>query len=190
MIAIETQSPAARDDRGGDGGRLAGGTPGGAGRAPAGVACQTVTTAYRKEEKEEKSPLPGTKKKQADALVKNIGWLSETFGPERIGFGTLTVRFVIADWQDAELRQAIDEHNLEVRRRWLEGGGNPAQECWWDVTEITLDHLCPSPEWLKQMAELQLAKEVEAAIKQGGLAGGDPRFIQAEFMLDERFLSH
>jgi len=75
------------------------------------------------------------------------------------------VRFVIGDWHDAELRKAIDEHNLEVRRRWLEGGGNPAQECWWDVTEITLDHLRPSPKWIKQMAELDLAKEVEAEIK-------------------------
>ena len=42
-------------------------------------------------DREKKSPLPGTKRKQADALAKNIGWLAETFGPERIGFVTLTV---------------------------------------------------------------------------------------------------
>jgi hypothetical protein len=75
------------------------------------------------------------------------------------------VRFVLGDWQDAEMRLAINEHNQEVRRRWLEGGGDPARDCWWDITEITLDHLRPSPEWTRQMNELQLAKEVEAEIK-------------------------
>jgi hypothetical protein len=75
------------------------------------------------------------------------------------------VRFVVGEWQDAELRIAINEHNQGVRRRWLEGGGNPAHECWWDITEVTLDHLRPSLQWQKQMAELQLAKECEAEIQ-------------------------
>ena len=75
------------------------------------------------------------------------------------------VRFVAGDWQDAELREAIGEHNEQVRERWLAGGGNPAQECWWDITEITLDHLRPSPAWQKQMNELQQAKDCEAESK-------------------------
>jgi len=75
------------------------------------------------------------------------------------------VRFVIGEWQDPDLRRAIHEHNQEVRKRWLDGGGDAAQECWWDITEITLDHLRPSHAWQKQMAELELAKEVEREIK-------------------------
>ena len=75
------------------------------------------------------------------------------------------VRFIIGDWQDSETRAAIAEHNAGVRKRWLDGGGDPAQECWWDITEITLDHLRPSPAWQKQMADLQLAKESEAEIR-------------------------
>jgi hypothetical protein len=34
------------------------------------------------------------------------------------------------------------------------------------ITEITLDHLRPSPEWKKQMDELQLAKDCEQEIQQ------------------------
>lgn len=75
------------------------------------------------------------------------------------------VRFVAAEWLEPEVRLEISEHNLQVRRRWLDGGGDPAHECWWDVTELTLDHLRASPEWQKQMAELQLAKDCEAEIK-------------------------
>ena len=33
--------------------------------------------------------------------------------------------------------------------------------------QITLDHLRPSPEWKKQVDELQLAKECEAEIRKG-----------------------
>lgn len=75
------------------------------------------------------------------------------------------VRFIAGEWLDAEIREVIEEHNQDVRKRWLEGGGDPAHECWWDITEITLDHLRPSPAWQKQMADLQLAKECEAEIK-------------------------
>jgi hypothetical protein len=49
--------------------------------------------------------------------------------------------------------------------RWLSGGGEPSRSCWWHVTEITLDHLRPSPEWKKQGDELKLAKDCEAAIR-------------------------
>lgn len=56
---------------------------------------------------------------------------------------------------------------MKVQALWLSGGGNPACSCWWHITEITLDHLRPSPEWKKQMDELQLAKECEAEIRKG-----------------------
>ena len=62
------------------------------GAAPdAALPCLTVTTAYQEQKKEENRPLPGPRKKQAQALVDNIKWLAETFGKERIGFETLTV---------------------------------------------------------------------------------------------------
>ena len=48
--------------------------------------------------------------------------------------------------------------NFEVCRRY-----RLARQFWWHVTEITLDHLRPSPEWKKAMAELELAKSREAA---------------------------
>ena len=48
------------------------------------------------------------------------------------------------------MRAAIAEHNFKVQIRWLNGGGDPARKFWWHVTEITLDHLRPSPEWKKQ----------------------------------------
>lgn len=76
-----------------------------------------------------------------------------------------SVRFEVADWQAEAVRAAIEEHNIEVQERWLSGGGDPARSCWWHITEITLDHLRPSPAWEKQMAELQLAKEGEAEIR-------------------------
>jgi hypothetical protein len=63
------------------------------------------------------------------------------------------------------VRVAIEEHNFKVQVRWLLGGGDPARSCWWHVTEITLDHLRPSPEWIKQGEELELAKECEAEIR-------------------------
>jgi hypothetical protein len=75
------------------------------------------------------------------------------------------VRFEIGDWQVETVRAAIAEHNLKIQVRWLSGGGDPARSCWWHITEITLDHLRPSPAWKKQMADLHLAKECEAEIK-------------------------
>ena len=77
------------------------------------------------------------------------------------------VRFEVGDWQDAATQRAIEEHNFKVELRWWEGGGELARSCWWHVTEITLDHLRPSPAWKKQMADLQLAKEAEAEIRRG-----------------------
>ena len=48
---------------------------------------------------------------------------------------------------------------------WLLGGGNPARSCWWHVTELTLDHLRPSPAWKREGEELELAKACEAEIR-------------------------
>jgi hypothetical protein len=71
----------------------------------------------------------------------------------------------VGEWQAEAVQLAILEHNREVRTRWMEAGGDPARDCWWHITEITMDHLRPSPAWKKQMAELQLAKECEAEIR-------------------------
>ena len=54
--------------------------------------CLFVTTASKaKEDSDETPPLPGPRKKQADALTENIKWMAKTFGKERIGFLTLTL---------------------------------------------------------------------------------------------------
>lgn len=74
-------------------------------------------------------------------------------------------RFEVGEWQAEAVQLAIAEHNLEAQKRWIETGRDPARTCWWHVTEITADHLRPSPAWKKQMAELELAKEAEAAIR-------------------------
>jgi hypothetical protein len=74
-------------------------------------------------------------------------------------------RFEVGEWQAEAVQQAILQHNLEVQTSWLKAGGDPAWSCWWHITEITMDHLRPSPVWIKQMAELQLAKDCEAEIR-------------------------
>src|SRR5665213_1956830 len=71
------------------------------------------------------------------------------------------------DWQDKATREAIGEHNLKVHSLWLAVGGDPARKFCWHVTEITLDHLWPSPQWKRAMEELQFAKGCETAIRRG-----------------------
>jgi len=61
-----------------------------------------------------------------------------------------TVCFRIGDWQDAELRKAIDKHNEDVRRRWQECGCNPVRK-YREVTELKLHHLRPSPRRKKRV---------------------------------------
>ena len=98
------------------------------------------------------------------------GNIADMLGPKwawKFGKLAQAVWFVEGDWQDMELRDAVAEHNFKVQVRWLSGGGDPARKFWWHVTEVTLDHLRPSPRWQKEMAELQLAKECEAAIRHG-----------------------
>jgi len=94
--------------------------------------------------------------------------IKDIFGPKwawKMGKLFESVRFEVGDWQAEPARVAIEEHNFKVQARWLVGGGDPARSCWWHVTEITLDHLRPSPEWIKQGQELKLAKECEAEIR-------------------------
>jgi hypothetical protein len=90
------------------------------------------------------------------------------------------VQFVVGDWQNEAVRAAIEEHNLKVQVRWLSGGGDPARSCWWHVTEVTLDHLRPSPEWIKQGEELELAKACEAEILKGLRVLAKKKRAQAE----------
>ena len=71
-------------------------TGGPAAEAPEGcpaaaLPCLFVTTALEQGKQEEEKPLPGPRKKQADALTENIKWMASTFGKERIGFLTLTL---------------------------------------------------------------------------------------------------
>lgn len=75
------------------------------------------------------------------------------------------VAFIDGDWQSNPVQGEIAKHNADVRFNWVAGGGDPARQCWWYVTEITLDHLRPSPKWKKENEELELAKECEAMIE-------------------------
>ena len=93
--------------------------------------------------------------------------VKELLGPKwawRLSKLFRVTRFEVGEWQAEAVQLAIREHNLEVRQRWIEAGGDPDRDCWWHITEITPDHLRPSPTWKKQMEELELAKEVEAEI--------------------------
>jgi hypothetical protein len=90
--------------------------------------------------------------------------IKEHLGPKwawQLGKLAESVQFVEGDWQPEAVRVAIADHNFRVTVRWLSGGGDPARSCWWHVTDITLDHLRPSPVWIEQMAELREAKRVE-----------------------------
>jgi len=91
-------------------------------------------------------------------------------------------RFEVGEWQAEAEQLAILEHNREVQTTWLNAGGDPARSCWWHITEITMDHLRPSPALVKQMAELQLAKECEAEIRKGLKALAAKRKKQAEML--------
>jgi hypothetical protein len=96
--------------------------------------------------------------------------IKDKLGPKwawKIGKLVQAVWFVEGDSQEPPTREAIADHNFKVKVRWLSGGGDPARKFWWHVTEITLDHLRPSPQWKRAMDELQLAKECEAAIRRG-----------------------
>lgn len=75
--------------------------------------------------------------------------------------------FVEGEWLDDATRKAIAEHNLKVRIRWIAEHGDSDRPYWWHVTEITLDHFRPSPDWLRQGETLRRAKEQEAIEARG-----------------------
>jgi hypothetical protein len=56
----------------------------------------------------------------------------------------------VGEWMDETTRKAIAERNLNVRVRWLADGGDSEHHYWWHVTEITLDHLRVSPQWIQE----------------------------------------
>jgi len=58
-------------------------------------------------------------------------------------------------------RRAIAEHNLNVRVREVGDGGAPERQYWWHVTEMTLDHLRPSPQWVREPKRFTLEIESE-----------------------------
>jgi hypothetical protein len=89
-----------------------------------GLPCLFVTTAS----KDEVSPLPGPRKKQAEALTQNIQWMAATFGKERIGFLTLTLGDFEAGGKFRNLRDRREAqrrfHSLmtnEISKRYLCG---------------------------------------------------------------------
>ena len=67
-----------------------------------GLPCLFETTAS---EEDERPPLPGPRKKQAEALTQNIQWMAETFGKERIGFLTLTLGDFVTGGRYRNLRE-------------------------------------------------------------------------------------
>jgi hypothetical protein len=90
------------------------------------------------------------------ALLSELN-IKDILGPKwawKMGKLFQAVWFVEDGWQDGATREAIGEANLKVHVRWIISGGDLARKFWWHVTEITLDHLRPSPEWKKAMQEL------------------------------------
>ena len=81
--------------------------------ASAALPCLFVTTASEQGKQEEEKPLPGPRKKQADALTENIKWMASAFGKERIGFLTLTLGDVDAGGRYRNLRD-----RREAQRRF------------------------------------------------------------------------
>ena len=81
----------------------------------------------------------------------NIKSLVEPKWAWRIAKLAEAVRFETGDWQTEAVQAAIEEHNAKVKALWLAGGNNPLDNCWWHITQITLDHLRPSPKWKRQL---------------------------------------
>ncbi len=95
-----------------------------AGPPPLGLPCLFETTAS----KDEVSPLPGPRKKQAEALSQNIKWMAAMFGKGRIGFLTLTLGDYEAGGKFRNLRDRKEAqrrfHSLltnEISKRYLCG---------------------------------------------------------------------
>jgi hypothetical protein len=89
-----------------------------------GLPCLFETTAS----KDEAPPLPGPRKKQAEALTQNIQWMAATFGKERVGFLTLTLGDFEAGGRFRNLRDRKEAqrrfHSLltnEISKRYVCG---------------------------------------------------------------------
>jgi hypothetical protein len=89
-----------------------------------GLPCLFETTAS----KDEVPPLPGPRKKQAEALTQNIQWMAATFGKERVGFLTLTLGDFEAGGRFRNLRDRKEAqrrfHSLlsnEISKRYVCG---------------------------------------------------------------------
>ena len=90
-----------------------------------GLPCLFVTTASNDDEK---PPLPGPRKKQAEALTQNILWMSETFGRERVAMHTPTLGDLVVGGRFRNLRDRIEAqrrfHSLmthEISKRYVCG---------------------------------------------------------------------
>ncbi|HXI71522.1 MAG TPA: hypothetical protein VNN22_14300 [Verrucomicrobiae bacterium] len=86
---------------------------------------------------------------------------------EPLGKRFESVRFEIRDWQNESVREAIGEHNFKVEVRWLSGGGDPACSCWWHITDISLDHVRPSPEWIRRASNCHWRKSARPQFANG-----------------------
>jgi hypothetical protein len=138
---------------------------------------QAATIAWREMSKQAVTVL---NYKGAEITEENI---KDTLGPKwawKMGKLFQSVWFVEDDWQELGTREEIAEHNFKVQARWLASGGDLTRKFWWHVTEITLDHLRPSPQWKRAMEELQLAKECEAATRRGLKELAERRWQEAE----------
>ena len=90
-----------------------------AARAASALPCLSKTTAL----KEESPPLPGPRRKQAQALTDNIKWMVEAFGKERIGFLTLTLGDFDAGGSRVARRLDVDVDKQRGRCAGHEPGG-------------------------------------------------------------------
>lgn len=93
---------------------------------------------------------------------------AEKLGPRRMWYFRKLIRvvcFVDGEWLDPATAAAIREHNEQVAAHLAQNGEKVPYR--WHVTQLTLDHLRPSPEDAKQAEELQLVKDVESAIRKG-----------------------
>ncbi len=104
--------------------------------------------------------------KGADLTEANI---KERVGPKwawKMGKLFEAVRFEVGDWQAASVQATLGEHNSQVASRWRSAGGHPARSCWWQVAELTLDHLRPSPACKQRVAALLAAQLRDAQARQ------------------------
>jgi hypothetical protein len=97
----------------------------------------------------------------AKGTVLNEDNIKELLGPKwawRAARLFQAVCFRLGDWQDAELRKVIDQHNEDVRRRWQERGCHPLRK-YREVAELKLHHFGPEPRGQKPVKRTATEKE-------------------------------